>query len=95
MSWYYNTLLMSWPLIILAGHNIQNELKMYFPLFLAFCHTYESEIRHRLRTRRVQTNEVQRCAYLYPIFSKIQQQTKRPLGLLEIGTSAGLQLFVV
>lgn len=65
-----------------------------FPSFLAFCHTYESEIRHRLRTRRVQTNEVQRCAYLYPIFSKIQQQTKRPLGLLEIGTSAGLQLFV-
>ncbi len=65
-----------------------------FPSFLAFCHTYESEIRHRLRTRGVQTNEVQRCAYLYPIFSKIQQQTKRPLGLLEIGTSAGLQLFV-
>lgn len=65
-----------------------------FPSFLAFCHTYESEIRHRLRTRRVQTNEVQRCAYLYPIFSKIQQQTKQSLALLEIGTSAGLQLFV-
>ncbi|WP_370149420.1 DUF2332 domain-containing protein [Exiguobacterium profundum] len=65
-----------------------------FPSFLAFCHTYESEIRHRLKTRRVLTNEVQRCPYLYPIFSKIQQQKKRSLGLLEIGTSAGLQLFV-
>ncbi|WP_337874628.1 DUF2332 domain-containing protein [Exiguobacterium sp.] len=65
-----------------------------FPSFLVFCHTYEDEIRNRLMTRRVQTNEIQRCSYLYPIFSMIQQQTKRPLGLLEIGTSAGLQLFV-
>lgn len=65
-----------------------------FPSFLSFCRTYEQSIRERLLTRRVQTNEIQRCAYLYPIFKMIQQQTKRPLGLVEIGTSAGLQLFV-
>lgn len=65
-----------------------------FPFFLTFCHTYEAEIRKRLMTRLVQTNEIQRCSYLYPIFMRIQQQTKLPLGLLEIGTSAGLQLFV-
>lgn len=85
-----------------------DELAIYYPSatrnskqpedaflsFLVFCHKYEGEIRHRLMTRRVQTNEVQRCSYLYPIFSIIQEQTKRPLGLIEIGTSAGLQLFV-
>ncbi len=40
----------------------------------------------------VQTNEVRRCAYLYPIFSLIYSKVEKPLSLVEIGTSAGLQL---
>ncbi|WP_337970521.1 DUF2332 family protein, partial [Virgibacillus salexigens] len=42
----------------------------------------------------MQTNEVRRCAYLYPIFCGIYKQTNKPLSLIEIGTSAGLQLLV-
>ncbi len=40
----------------------------------------------------VQTNEVRRCAYLYPIFSLIHKKVRKRLSLIEIGTSAGLQL---
>lgn len=44
------------------------------------------------QTKRVQTNEVQRASYLYPIFSEISASVKKPLTLIEIGTSAGLLL---
>ncbi|WLR47196.1 DUF2332 domain-containing protein [Halobacillus litoralis] len=63
-----------------------------FPIFKAFCRENEEAILERLKTKRVQTNEVRRCAYLYPVFCSIHQQTKKPLSLIEIGTSAGLQL---
>ncbi|MBN9654281.1 DUF2332 domain-containing protein [Halobacillus sp. GSS1] len=63
-----------------------------FPVFKAFCIENEDAIIHRLQTKRVQTNEVRRCAYLYPVFCSIHQQTEKPLSLIEIGTSAGLQL---
>jgi len=46
-----------------------------------------------LATRRVQTNEVRRCAYLFPAFSFISQQSpENPLALIEVGSSAGLHL---
>ncbi|WP_101842005.1 DUF2332 domain-containing protein [Halobacillus sp. Marseille-P3879] len=63
-----------------------------FPLFKDFCSEYRDKIMSILQTRRVQTNEVRRCAYLYPVFCYIYQQTNKPLSLIEIGTSAGLQL---
>ncbi|MYL51673.1 DUF2332 family protein [Halobacillus litoralis] len=63
-----------------------------FPTFKAFCMENVDAIFHRLQTKRVQTNEVRRCAYLYPVFCSIHQRTKKPLSLIEIGTSAGLQL---
>ncbi len=45
-----------------------------------------------LKTRLVQTNEVRRCAYLYPAFCTVYEKVQKPLALIEIGTSAGLQL---
>jgi hypothetical protein len=45
-----------------------------------------------LKEKKVQTNEVRRCSYLYPSFCFIYSQVKKPLSLIEIGTSAGLQL---
>ncbi|WP_201002334.1 DUF2332 domain-containing protein [Paenibacillus glycanilyticus] len=60
--------------------------------FKQFCKQYEADIIYLLRTRLVQTNEVRRCAYLYPAFCYIYQLTGKPLSLVEIGTSAGLQL---
>jgi hypothetical protein len=42
--------------------------------------------------RQVQTNEVKRCAALLPGFLRCAQQFRMPLRLLEIGSSAGLNL---
>ncbi|MGV2941265.1 DUF2332 domain-containing protein [Mesobacillus sp. LC4] len=65
-----------------------------FPFFVDFCRTYSVEIIELIKSKIVQTNEVRRCSYLYPIFSRISHLTQKPLALIEIGTSAGLQLFV-
>lgn len=64
-----------------------------FPYFKDFCLTYQHEIIQIIENKFVQTNEVRRCSYLYPAFCYIYQKTKKPLALIEIGTSAGLQLF--
>lgn len=45
-----------------------------------------------VRERPVQTNEVQRCWVLLPIFLTVARRAKRPLDLVELGTSAGLNL---
>lgn len=63
-----------------------------FEYFKEFCLINKNELIHLLQTKLVQTNEVRRCAYLYPVFSFIYEKTKKPLALIEIGTSAALQL---
>ncbi|RAP76004.1 DUF2332 domain-containing protein [Paenibacillus montanisoli] len=63
-----------------------------FPAFKAFCFLHRNEIVRLLETKLVQTNEVRRCAYLYPAFCHIHRLAGKPLALVEIGTSAGLQL---
>lgn len=63
-----------------------------FDSFQAFCRSYSQGILSILKTRRVQTNDVRRCAYLYPVFCFIYKKAKKNLALIEIGTSAGLQL---
>lgn len=68
------------------------EHKHAFPYFRDFCQKFKQEIIHLLQTKNVQTNEVRRCTFLYPCFSKIYKMTRKPLALIEIGTSAGLQL---
>lgn len=85
----------------------EHQLKEYFPsivgnpksykesfeFFKDFCFKYRKEIESILITRLVQTNEVRRCAYLYPAFCATYEKARKPLALIEIGTSAGLQLF--
>jgi hypothetical protein len=64
-----------------------------YPVFRAFCLAHVETIRHLLATRRVQTNEVGRCTYLFPAFMQVFALARyRPLALVEIGTSAGLNL---
>lgn len=58
------------------------------PAFRDFCRVYAREIEEILLTRRVQTNEVRRCAILLPAFGQIG----KTLNLIEIGASAGLNL---
>ncbi len=63
-----------------------------YPHFKDFCNQYKNEIISILQSKLVQTNEVRRCAYLYPSFCYIYEIAEKPLSLIEIGTSAGLQL---
>ncbi|MGR3764358.1 DUF2332 domain-containing protein [Rossellomorea sp. NS-SX7] len=63
-----------------------------FPHFKDFCLQNKQQLIHILQTKLVQTNEVRRCAYLYPAFCNMFERTQKPLALIEIGTSAGLQL---
>lgn len=66
----------------------------------AFPHFKDFVLRHReaivslLKSRLVQTNEVRRSAYLFPAlaFAASHFEAGRPMALLEIGTSAGLNL---
>jgi hypothetical protein len=67
-------------------------LEKSFPPFKNFCQEHRNEIIHLLRNKLVQTNEIRRCTYLYPSFCYIYNKVKKPLSLIEIGTSAGLQL---
>jgi hypothetical protein len=61
--------------------------------FRAFCLSRREEIIDIISTRRVQTNEVRRCSYLYPAFSLIAELARgRALALVDVGTSAGLNL---
>lgn len=73
---------------------VQNpkELEDVFIHFKHFCQIYRNEIISILKSKLVQTNEVRRCAYLYPTFCYVYYKAKKPLSLIEIGTSAGLQL---
>lgn len=63
-----------------------------WPYFRAFCLEHQNELRRRLPTARMQTNEVTRCANLMPAFELVYQRSGQPLALIEIGASAGLNL---
>ena len=64
-----------------------------YPTFRSFCLEYDEEIRSLISARLVQTNEVSRCACLVPAFVLVSRGAKgRPLHLVEIGASAGLNL---
>lgn len=63
-----------------------------YPYFKDFCEKYKDQIQFILKSKLVQTNEVRRCSYLFPTFTYIYSISQKPLALIEIGTSAGLQL---
>jgi hypothetical protein len=59
------------------------------PAFLDFVLRHWERIAPEMRRRATQTNETGRCALLLPVLAELPQ----PLALLEIGASAGLNLF--
>ncbi len=64
-----------------------------YPAFREFGLKNATALHHLLTTRRVQTNEVQRSTYLFLVFSILNRLIAgRPLALIEIGASAGLNL---
>jgi hypothetical protein len=56
----------------------------------SFCAAHERELRGIVAQRSTQTNEVLRCAALLLAFARID--TDRPLALVDLGSSAGLNL---
>lgn len=68
------------------------EMSSCYPHFRSFVLKHQADIIGILESKRVQTNEVRRCAYLYPVFCSIYDKVRKPLALVELGTSAGLQL---
>lgn len=67
-------------------------LDTVYPFFKKFVLTYADDLTVLLQERLVQTNEIRRCTYLYPMMAEIYQKHHMPLAFIEIGASAGLQL---
>jgi hypothetical protein len=64
------------------------------PDFRSFCLQHVERIRELIAVRLVQTNEASRCAGLMPLFISASKGVRgRPLYLVDIGASAGLNLF--
>ena len=63
-----------------------------WPTFRSFVLDRADRIRDLVTTRTTQTNEVRRAALLFPAVARVAKEAGRPLGLLEVGTSAGLLL---
>ncbi len=64
-----------------------------YPYFRDFCLSHRDELRSVLAGARLQTNEVTRCSNLLPAFEIVSQRGgRRPLALIEMGASAGLNL---
>lgn len=54
------------------------EIENSFRHFKEFCQIYRDEIILILKSKLVQTNEVRRCAYLYPIFAIFIALSRNP-----------------
>jgi hypothetical protein len=63
-----------------------------WPLFRSFVLDHADAVRALVATRTTQTNEVRRAALLYPAMALAAKAAAAPLGLLEVGCSAGLLL---
>lgn len=66
-----------------------------FTVFTSFCKKYEDQIINLIKTRLVQTNEVQRCALLLPGLSVVSKLAGSPkIALIDVGASGGLNLLM-
>ena len=63
-----------------------------YPAFRNFCLTYRDALADAIRGRAVQTNEVARSSALQRGMAVVAQRMGRPLAILEVGASAGLNL---
>ena len=60
-----------------------------------FIERHRDALAHAIATRSTQTNEIGRCAVLWPVLQQLVQDTGRPrIALLDVGCSAGLNLGV-
>ena len=64
-----------------------------YPTFRQYCEQHEPQLAGLLATRNTQTNEVGRCALLLPVLGVLAAEAG-PLTLVDVGTSAGLNLLL-
>ena len=76
------------------GVDARNPLDPELPAVLAtFVHERSPAVLHLLETRRVQTNEVGRCALFLPMFALVEAEVG-PIAHVDVGSSAGLTLLL-
>jgi len=75
---------------ILSGG--ERPMEPAFPEFRDFCLSHRAELEVLVAERRTQTNAVRRSAALRPAFAVLAQEEATSLALIEVGTSAGLNL---
>lgn len=63
-----------------------------WPMFREFVLERADRMRELISSRVTQTNEVRRAALLYPAVALAAREARGPVGLLEVGCSAGLLL---
>lgn len=63
-----------------------------FPAFHGFCSAHRGVLEELVATRATQTNEVGRCTAIFPMLSTVASRHARPLALVDLGASAGLNL---
>ena len=76
----------------LGGHTEQTDLEQAFPEFRDFVLAHEDAIGSLIRTRVTNTNEIGRSALLHAGFRVLAGFSPKPLYLIEVGSSAGLNL---
>lgn len=81
--------LAAWYPAFAGGGEPKGDLAGAFRTFLL---GHRDEVAALLSTRMVQTNEVRRSALLLPAFAGVLASSGKPLALIEIGPSAGLNL---
>ncbi len=66
-----------------------------FNCFKRFSKKFETEIKSLLQTRLVQTNEVQRCALLFPALNFVSKNLDhQKIALIDVGASGGLNFLM-
>lgn len=62
------------------------------PLFTEFCLAHRDRLADIMAARHTNTNEVGRSALLGPLLAEVARRVEQPLGLVDVGCSAGLNL---
>lgn len=84
-----------WPMLLFAAVHLEvlrsgGEYPLDGAAFAQFCSDHRTALAATIAARSTQTNEVNRCTYLLPALAAAADG--RPLALIEVGASAGLNL---
>jgi hypothetical protein len=77
-----------------AGDAAQPVDDQLYPTFAAFCDAHRSELEALVATHTTQTNEARRTVVTLPALGLVAAESALPLSLLEVGSSAGLNLLL-